>query len=717
MARHRSVALAVLLFLVATLTRGSAVQPTVLLTRQDVVSFAGARSIVAGDFDRNGWTDLAHANAGRNSVTVLLNQGNGASNFLRTYDVPVGLGPFDLTTGDFNRDGMLDLAVTHGSGSSISILHGRAAGGFTRTVMDVPAGPRGIAAADLNKDGRLDLIVTGWDANAIQILLGNGSGGFVNGALVSGAGSRPQGVAASDFNRDGHLDLAVAHESSTGLVILTGQSGTAFQSRAVPGMTSLNVLTVGDFNRDGWTDVAAASSSGNRIGVYLGGTAGPRFHRAYPTGASPRGITARDINHDGLLDLITANRNGDTVNVLLGDTAEPGAFEPAEPFAAGAGSRAVVAEDFDRDGRLDLATGNQDAATASVLRNETAFDRAAFSFSRTSLGTPSNEVGGSRAIPGDFNEDGKLDVVVHPDFRLGPIVEVLITDGPVVTLRSQQFMDNYLVGDFNRDGHLDVLLMEAATSLMLLPYLGNGRGAFTAAPITTMTFQNLGATLGDLNADAIPDLVFASHDPSVGSYFLQVLVGRGDGTFVPGTRAYTSDFTNATTIVDVNRDGKMDVAGFVGGTLTVFRGDGAGNLTLDSARPFRSGYIQSLALADLNHDGFLDAVGGEQSRVSISLGGVSGFAEPAAIELVGGFSSSWSIAVSDINLDGTPDIIGGGGFIMRGRSDGTFRAAGEFRLGRFPHPRRRFHQRRPAGHRDADLERRLRRDREQPQQH
>jgi hypothetical protein len=674
MARYRAVSLNLLaldVLLLAMSAIGVAIQPTIVFTRQDVPSYAGARSVVAGDFDRDGWIDVAHANAGRNSVTVLLSQAQGASNFVRTYDVPVGLGPFDMTTGDFNQDGVLDLAVTHGSASTISVLLGQEAGGFTRSDLQVPAGPRGIAAADINKDGRLDLIVTGWDANAVRVLLGTGSGGFVNGALVSSIASHPQGVAVSDFNRDGHLDLAAAHESGNGLVILTGHAGTSFQARSISGMANLNVLTIGDFNRDGWSDVAAASSSGNRVGVYLGGTSGPQLHRTYPTGAAPRGITARDINVDGLLDLITANRDGDNVSVLLGDTAAPGTFAPAESFPAGGGSRAIVSEDFDWDGRIDLATGNQDAATTSVLWNETPFDRAAFSFSRLSFGAPTNEIGRSLAVPADFNEDGKLDVVVKPDFRVGAVVQVLLTDGPVVTLPFHQYFGGYLVDDFNRDGHMDVILMEDGPSLILLPFLGNGRGAFTGAPETTIAAHNFGTAVGDLNADAAPDIVFISHDPAIGSYFLQILVGRGDGTFTAGTRVNTSDFTSAATVVDHNRDGKMDVVVFVRGTLTVFRGDGAGQLTLDSATRFSDAYIQVLALADLNHDGFLDAVAGEQGRVSVSLGRDVGFAEPSVI-VVERFSNWSSLVIADINLDGQPDIIGGAGFIMRGRGDGTF---------------------------------------------
>jgi len=669
MAGHRAIALTVLL-LSASAT-GRTFQHTVVFTDADFASFAGARAIVTGDFNRDGWIDLAHANAGRNSVTTLLNQGRGASSFVRADDVPVGAGPFDMVSGDFNRDGWLDLAVTHGSANSIAILSGRPSGGFSRVDIAVPSGPRGIAATDFNKDGRLDLIVTGWDANAIRILLGNASGGFDNGALIGSVGVRPQGVAALDANRDGHLDLVVAHESGNGLGLLTGNAGAIVQSRSIPGLANLNVLAVGDFNRDGWTDIAAASSSGNRVGVYLGGSSGPRFDRAYATGASPRGIAVRDLNSDGFLDLVTANRDGRGVSVLLGDADAPGTFEPAQPFAAGAGSRAVAADDFDRDARVDLATGNQDEATASVLWNDTTFDTAAFSFSRLSFGPPTNESGSSKALPADFNEDGKLDVAVKPDFfRFGVVVHVMITDGPIVTLPFERFQGTYFVDDLNRDGHMDVLLMEDSQDAAILwPYLGNGRGAFTRAPEFRIP-RNLYASLGDLNADAVPDLVFSDAD-GPNTYYLQVVLGRGDGTFTFGARVNTGGYTSGLTVVDQTRDGKMDVVAFVGGSLAVFRGDGAGNLTPVSSSPIGNGVLQVLKLGDLNHDGLLDAVSYDQPRLYISLGGAVSFGAPSTIEVQVG--SSWTnLTLADINLDGNLDIITGTGLILRGRGNGTF---------------------------------------------
>ena len=661
-------------FLAAAICSGGVTfAQSLAFTREHVPSYPGARGIAAADFDRDGWVDLAQANAGRNTVTILINQRGAARSFLPVYDVPVGAGPFDLVAGDFNRDGIADLAVANADGHSVSVLRGQTAGGFSRNDVVVQPGPRGIAASDINKDGRLDLLVTGWNNNTFQVLIGNGSGGFTAGALVGGLPARPQGLAAADFNRDGHLDVVVASDSSAGLTLLTGNGGTIFAPRAVPGAGSLNVLAAGDLNGDGWTDVAAAASGANRVAVYLGGTSGLTYSRSYPTAVSPRGILLRDLTHDGMLDVAVANRSGHSVSVLVGNRALPGTLLTAEHFPAGTGSRAIVSEDFDRDGLFDLATGNQDAATATLLWNETAFDTAGFSFSRVTFGTPSNSLGGSAALPADFNGDGKLDVVVKPDYRAGQVLHVLITDGATVVLATPRYFGGYLIGDFNRDDHADVLIVDGThDTLTIWPYLGDGRGAFTRAPATTIAMSHWTIAAGDLNRDAIPDLVFVTYDPAVRSFALQLLRGKGDGTFLPGSRVHTSaDYTSGQQIVDVNRDGKTDVAGFVGGTLTVLYGDGAGNLTPGSASVMSNYVLQNLALADLNQDGWLDAVAGEQGQLRIALGNRNGFGTTAVIRLEG-YSNWSSVAIADIDLDGRLDIIGGSGFILRGAGDGTF---------------------------------------------
>jgi hypothetical protein len=378
----------------------------------------------------------------------------------RGIDVPVGVGPFDLTTADFNRDSVPDLAVANADSHSISILIGKGDGIFTRSDIAAPAqNPRGITTADVNNDGKPDLAYTGYATRSVQVLIGDGAGRFSRGPAYVGSAMHPQGLAAADLNRDGRLDLAVAYGS--GLRVLYGDGGATFTARAVGGASSLNVVVTADFNADGWVDVAAASSATSTVAVYLGGAAGLAFAQLQPTGTSPRAITAADVNHDGALDLITANRGSNTVSVLLADPSRPGRFLADVEFAAGAGSRDVVAEDFDADGRLDLATGNEYAASATVLSNTTIFKRAAYVFSRTMLAPRGDHFSqwGHDLRLADFNRDGKVDVALARDLVDDEprSLSVLLNGGGAVALPTSGYPQSFEVADVNADGNPDIV--------------------------------------------------------------------------------------------------------------------------------------------------------------------------------------------------------------------------------------------------------------------
>ena len=179
----------------------------------------GARAIVAADFNRDGWPDVASAAIDTAVVSVLLSaHGDGLAPAIT---VPVGRGPFDMTTGDFNRDGIPDLAVANADGHSLSMLIGRGDGQFTRSDLSIGIhrGPRGLTTSDLNGDGRLDLVMSAYDSASLAIFFGNGAGAFPTRADFGGA-AHPQGVATGDFNRDGRRDIAVVHDGSPGLVVV-----------------------------------------------------------------------------------------------------------------------------------------------------------------------------------------------------------------------------------------------------------------------------------------------------------------------------------------------------------------------------------------------------------------------------------------------------------------------------------------------------------------
>jgi hypothetical protein len=679
----------VALLIACVATAEVATAQALTFARDEYASDSGARAIVSADFNRDGWPDVAEASLTTNSVTILIN--HGGSGLVRAFEVPVGLGPFDLTTGDFNRDGIPDLAVANADSHSISILLGRGDGSFTRHDIAAPLqNPRGITTADVNNDGRPDLIYTGYATGTVQVLLGDGAGAFTKGATVTAAGSQPQGVAAGDFDHDGHVDIAVACNS--GLRILSGSSSGTFTVRTIAGQTNLNVVAVGDLNGDGWADVAAASTGSSDVAVYLGGASGLAFAHSYVVGASPRGIALGDVNDDGRLDVITANRSSSTVSVLPGDRAHPGAFLPHEEFAAARGSRAVVAGDFNADGRLDVATANEYSAAVSVLSNVTALKKAAFSFSAVTRPTSAllaaeDTFFNPRSSPlpriatADFDRDGKADIVVPGGTTsIANELIVMFGNGSTSRLGGPSPLTRFLVDDFNGDGNADILYYStdpaaAGQGTRFFTYLGDGRGGFSVSATTIEPHSVTWCAAGDLNRDARPDLVCDNF----------VLLGNGNGTFAGGT-AYAdagegSNFPGPL-LVDVNRDGILDVVGGKG----VYQGDGQGGFALAESfegRDFFQGEV--VAVADLNHDGYVDLVlSVGPDMIFTVFGGADGFLRYDQYRVQEDLAA---FAIADINADGRPDIVLNGSVspesagilpIHFGSADGTFNTVSAF---------------------------------------
>jgi FG-GAP-like repeat len=146
-------------------------------------------------------------------VSVLLNRGDGTFNEKR--DFPTGETPGSVAIGDFDRDGYRDLAV--GVSGGVSVLLNDHEGGFNqRTDYSTggSASPMSVSAADVNGDGRLDLEIASSDGDIASILLNRGGGHFSRGPhYLSGVGSA--WLTAGDLNADGAVDLALVRQDQS----------------------------------------------------------------------------------------------------------------------------------------------------------------------------------------------------------------------------------------------------------------------------------------------------------------------------------------------------------------------------------------------------------------------------------------------------------------------------------------------------------------------
>ena len=425
----------------------------------------GALSVTVGDFNGDGKLDLAVADSFNGDASVLL--GNGDGTFQTALNYAAGGSPNSIAVGDFNLDGKADLVVADALGIMVSVLLGNGNGTFQAAANYYDAGAvNAVAVGDFTGNGVLDLAIADSGAGTASVMLGNGDGTFQAPVTCGAISNYVTSAAVGDFNRDGNLDLVVANYGTNTVSVLLGNGDGTCQaavSYAVGAQPAF--VAVGDFIGNGKLDLAVTNEGANTVSVLLGNGDGT-FQAAvsYPVGTSPAMLVVGDINGDGKPDLAVVNYGSNNVSVLLGNG--NGTFQTATNFAVGNGPRSITAGDFRGDGKLDLAVSCYNWNTVSVLLgNGDGTFQSAVSYpvptAAANLGVGSAQAPMSITV-GDFNGDGKLDLAKGNDGD----VSVLLGNGdgtfqPAVGYASAEGSVSVVVGDFNGDGKPDLLALNS----------------------------------------------------------------------------------------------------------------------------------------------------------------------------------------------------------------------------------------------------------------
>jgi sugar lactone lactonase YvrE len=373
------------------------------------------------------------------------------------------------------------------------------------------------------------------------------------------------------------------------------------------------------------TSFGNTSLGGATLGSATGGVGWLISQTPSLAGANPIGEAAGDFNGDGIPDLAvlwSANVSGgpDSITILFGTAGGSFTQGPTIQGQTGQTYLRMIAGDFNGDGKTDLVLLDNSFATTDTVTTYLGNGDGTFGPATTSVVYQQSSTGGDY-VPGsmvaaDLNGDGKLDLAV--------------------------------VGNYISSGGVTILL-------------GNGDGTFSAAGPNQAPNKDFGlVATGDFNGDGIPDLVVTNYfeDGTSPTIFL----GKGDGTYTAMPASFTLDYFPTSIVVgDFNGDGVLDLAFSDLNGVEIALGNGDGTFKETSASPIAvPSELYSLTLGDFNHDGKLDIAGLDNynDRIVLLIGAGDGtFTVTATTPVV---SQDWlgpfAIVAADFNQDGVPDL-------------------------------------------------------------
>ena len=556
-------------------------------------------AVATADFNGDGTPDLVTANPTGNSVSVLLGNGDGTFTAAGT-PVPVGGSPsgsqpVGVVVGDFNGDGRADVATADFGDHTVTVLLGLGDGRFADPIL-VPlvasVNPSAIAAGPLQKGGVTDLFVTSSSTDQVFVLLNDGRGNFTVGPAFA-VGTDPHAVAVGDLRGNGITDIVTADFSGNDISLLLGDGNGNFVPAPrfqLPVGTSPSDVKLADLG-NGHLDIVVADSGSGDVVIYLGdGTGGFLPAGTYPAGLAPESVAVGDFTGNGKTGIAVAGNGsaaGYTVTILPGNG--DGTFGPPVYTLGGDGRPrnvgALVAGDFAGYGRADLAVTNTTTNTVSILLGTPGGPPADASGVYSNLFRPS-------PVVADLNGDGTPDTaVVSQNGAILVRAGIPGTAGP-------QFLPPDAINTVPARA-ITVVHTAAGTLLAALPLAGgaltfyNTHGRFTpsagpavgAEPSTLLAARLLGTGPDDLVVT----------DAATGTLSVYVPAGLYPaGPVLPGGYVLASRVSIGTAPVDVVPVPRAAGAGFdlavidqLSGQVQLLLNDGHNHFS--AALPFRAG--------------------------------------------------------------------------------------------------------------------------------
>lgn len=639
------------------------------------------RGVVTGDFDEDGFIDIAVTNQGTPSVAVYRSTGKSggvnASSFATKVDLTADSAVDQLATGDVDGDGHLDLVAANSSSNTVSVFLNTFGGGISfASKVDFATGSSAfdVALADIDGDGKLDIIVPNRTDNTVSVLRNTSIDGTASFAakVDYAADANTRHIAVSDFDGDGKIDIASINEINASVSVFrnTATAGT-IDASSLAAHVKFTVaggplgLAVGDFDGDGKPDLASTGTSAMLSILRNTGSSGTLSFATkvdFSNPSSPSQVAAGDIDGDGKIEIVTSHQTGanDTLSVFKNNSTS-GSISFAtrvEIITPATSPFGVHLADIDGDDRPELIAANQSSGTVSVFNNIADLP------TLSAISPTSAKPGASLTITGtNFNTTPANNTVFFDP------IKATVTAATATQL-------TVTVPDGAGYGPLHVITASrfAISDKSFLPtYAGVAKSISTSTLASRVTFATgttaFDAKIGDLDGDGKPDLVVTNNgDDDLSVYRNTSTEGGING----GSFAAKADFATGTdpigvAIHDLDGDGKPEliVANNGATSVSVLRNTStSGSISFAGKVDFTANANPTyVAVDDFDGDGKPDLAVSSQGSSVISVhrnttvqGTIDANSFATKVTFATG-SAPQGVAAGDIDGDGKPELL------------------------------------------------------------